>query len=454
MGKEFAGNGVYGQETARSLHFFNIGSDLMPIPFVEILLRLKSAAARVNAELGIIPADIGQAIRTACEQLLAESVSDPEEFRASFPLRIWQTGSGTQTHMNVNEVIAIRASKNSGLSVHPNDHVNAGQSSNDVIPTAMDITLACGGRDLLLPALDELINELAALEERCGEFIKVGRTHLQDATPVTVGQEASAWRQGLVGSRAALADGLKDLLSPALGGTAVGSGLNTHPKFAEKVLALLGSELDLPLVENPNKFHALSGREGVTRYHGVITALATGLQKMANDIRLLASGPRCGIGEYIIPANEKGSSIMPGKVNPTQCEAMVMVTTQVMANNLAVGMGSAGGQLQLNAMAPLILHNIWHSTVILSDAMRSFARYCVAGMTVSEKKLAENLERSLMNVTALTPHIGYDKAAKVVSVAAAGDTSLIEAVLKLGYMSEADARAALDPSHMLRPDRE
>ncbi|HSV69400.1 MAG TPA: class II fumarate hydratase [Methylibium sp.] len=442
---------LWGAQTARSLEFFDIGEQRMPLPLIHAMAWIKWAAARANRERRRLDAATARAIADAALRVAAG------EFDAAFPLSVWQTGSGTQSHMNVNEVIARLASQALGGEasperVHPNDHVNLGQSSNDVFPTAMHIAAALQLRDALLPALAELRGALAERARAFDSVVKIGRTHLQDATPLTLGQEFGGYQAQLALGEASLRQALPALHALAIGGTAVGTGLNTHPTFGARVVALLARRLDLPLVQADNLFAAMAGHEALVAVHAALRMLAIALTKVGNDIRLLGSGPRAGLGELRLPANEPGSSIMPGKVNPTQVEALTMVCAQVIGHDVAIGLAASQGQLELNAYKPLIALDTLDSLRLLADAMRSFARHCIAGLQVDEARVEQLLRGSLMLVTALTPHIGYERAARIAQHAQASGCSLREAALALGLVSAQDFDAWVDPRRMVGPD--
>jgi len=442
----------WGAQTARSLIHFNIGEDRMPPELIRAIGILKKAAALVNKDLGKLPKEKAQLIIAAADEVIAGKLND------HFPLRIWQTGSGTQTNMNANEVIANRAielaggQKGSKNPIHPNDDVNMSQSSNDTFPTAMHIAAAIALNEKLIPALDEL---QAVLDNKSREFanvVKTGRTHLQDATPLTVGQEISGW-SSLVGrdlERIRIAiDGLYDL---ALGGTAVGTGLNTHPEFAERASKKIAELTQMPFRSHPNKFAALSAHDELVFASGALATCAGSLMKIANDVRWLASGPRCGIGELSIPENEPGSSIMPGKVNPTQCEAVTMVAVQVHGNNAAIAFGGSQGNFELNVFKPVIIHNFLHSVRLLTDVSASFVRHCLTGLEVNRARIDYFVSRSLMLVTALSPIIGYDKCAKLAHYAHEHDLSLREANQALKFLSDEEFQKVVRPETMTRPD--
>ncbi|HHW65878.1 MAG TPA: class II fumarate hydratase [Rhodocyclaceae bacterium] len=439
----------WGAQTQRSLINFAIGSDRMPLAIVHALALVKKAAARVNARTGALPADVARLVEQAADEILAGRHDD------QFPLVVWQTGSGTQTNMNVNEVIAGRANELAGqgrggkVPVHPNDHVNYGQSSNDCFPTAMHIAAARAAHSELLPAITELSNGLAIQAERHAGVLKTGRTHLMDATPISFGQELSAFVAQLNTAAQAVRATLPAVCELAQGGTAVGTGLNAPAGFAAAIAAELAALTGLPLVSAPNKFAALAGHEPLVALSGALKTLAVALMKLANDLRLLGSGPRAGLAELRLPANEPGSSIMPGKVNPTQCEALSMLACQVLGNDATIGFAASQGHLQLNVFKPVIAHNILQSIRLLADGCRNFQRHCVAGMEPDTARMSEHLERSLMLVTALNPHIGYDKAAQIAKKAWAEGTTLRAAALALGFTTAAEFDAWVRPQDML-----
>jgi fumarate hydratase, class II len=440
----------WGAQTQRSLEHFRIGGERMPVEVIRALATIKKASALVNRELGLLPDDTCRWIVTAADEVIAGDLA------GEFPLVVWQTGSGTQTNMNVNEVIANRASELAGgkrgdKRVHPNDHVNLSQSSNDVFPAAMHVAIAERAVDHLLPAVEGLRATLARKADAFGDIVKIGRTHLMDATPLTLGQEVSGWVAQLDHALAAVRATLPALHELALGGTAVGTGLNTHPEYAGRVARKLADLTGRPFVTAPNKFAALAGHEAIVAFHGAVKALATALTKLANDVRWLASGPRSGIGELAIPENEPGSSIMPGKVNPTQCEAMTMVCVQVLANDVAVGVAGASGNFELNVYKPLIAHAALQSVRLLGDACRSFDEHCARGIEPRRDEIAAKLARSLMLVTALAPHIGYDKAAQIAKHAHQTGGTLREAAVALGLVTEEQFDAWVRPEDMVRP---
>ena len=444
MGKVLVPEDRYwGAQTQRSFENFRIGTEKMPPEVIRSFAVLKKAAALVNAELGVLPEEKAQAIVSACDEILEGKLE------GNFPLAVWQTGSGTQSNMNVNEVAARRASEISGLAIHPNDDVNRSQSSNDTFPTAMHIAAVVETEEKLLPALDELQGEFERLSHAYRDIIKTGRTHLQDATPLTLGQEISAFSAMLSECRSMLKDAEKGLLALALGGTAVGTGLNAPEEFAEKAAEKIAELTGYPFRSAENKFHALTAKDALVFSHGALKALAADLLKIANDIRFLASGPRCGIGELRIPENEPGSSIMPGKVNPTQCEAVTMVAVQVLGNDAAIGIAASQGNFQLNVFMPVLIYNYLQSVRLLTDAMISFRKNCVSGILPNREKIRENLEKSLMLVTALNPKIGYEKAAEVAKMAYRENITLKEAVVALGYLTGEEFELTVNPEKMV-----
>jgi fumarate hydratase class II len=421
----------------------------MPIDIIHALALVKWAAACVNRDLGLQTPTLAQAIADTADRVVAG------EFDAEFPLSVWQTGSGTQSNMNVNEVMASLASQalalgeNAGQTVHPNDDVNLGQSSNDVFPSAMHLAVALNAKLTLLPALEELFGALAAKALAFESVIKIGRTHLQDATPVTLGQEFGGYGAQLVLCQRSLLFALEAVHTLAIGGTAVGTGLNTHPKFGKQVAATLAMRLGLPLRQADNLFAAMAGHEALVAFHSALKMLALALTKIANDIRLMASGPRAGLGELTLPQNEPGSSIMPGKVNPTQVEALTMVCAQVMGHDVAIGFAASQGQFELNVYKPLIALNTLDSLRLLADAMRSFSRHCVSGLVVNQARVDKLLQSSLMLVTALTPHIGYERAAQIAKQAQTRNSTLRESALASGAVTEAQFDAWVIPAQML-----
>jgi fumarate hydratase class II len=452
MGKiDVPADRYYGAQTARSLIHFAIGKDTMPPELIRAFGILKKAAALVNQDLGKLSADKTALITQGADEVIAGKLQE------HFPLRIWQTGSGTQTNMNVNEVISNRAIEISGGAmgskkpIHPNDDVNMSQSSNDTFPAAMHIAAATETRQKLLPAVKKLRDALDAKAKEFASIVKIGRTHLQDATPLTVGQEFSGYVNLLDrdGGRIAMAlDGLYDL---AIGGTAVGTGLNAHPEFAERAAKKIAELTSLPFRSHPNKFAALSAHDELVFASGALKTLAASLMKIANDIRWLASGPRCGLGELILPENEPGSSIMPGKVNPTQAEALTMVAVQVMGNDAAIGFAGSQGNFELNVFKPVIIFNYLHSVELLADAINSFVGHCVQGIEVNTTQIEHYVHNSLMLVTALAPKIGYDAAAQVAKAAHHSHLSLREAAIKLGFVSAEEFDALVKPEDMTHP---
>ena len=440
---EVPNNALWGAQTARSLKFFAIGDQRMPRQVVLALAWIKYAAAQVNADLGLLPAGVAFAIASAAEQVALG------QFDAEFPLSVFQTGSGTQSNMNVNEVIASLASAALGQKVHANDAVNLGQSSNDVFPSAMHIAAVLAAKTALLPALKACMDALDAKARAFQNLIKIGRTHLQDATPITLGQEFGGYLAQLDFCQRQIQHALHGVHALALGGTAVGTGLNTHPQFAERAIALLAQKLDCPFEQASNLFAAMAGHEALVAFHSSLKMLAIALTKIAGDIRLMGSGPRAGLGELALPENEPGSSIMPGKVNPTQIEALTMVCAQVFGHDAAIGFAASQGHFELNVYKPLIALNVLDSVRLLSDAMQSFTQHCLLGITANEDRIAELLQRSLMLVTALAPHIGYDRAAKIAKHAHQHQLSLRQAALVLNEVTEQQFDAWVVPSDML-----
>ena len=442
---------LWGAQTQRSLQNFSIGDNRFPALFIRAFALVKKTAAQVNNELGLLDEARRQWIEQACDEILAGEHAD------QFPLSIWQTGSGTQTNMNLNEVIANRGNELAGgrrgdhQPLHPNDHVNRSQSSNDVFPTVMHVAASQLLASALMPALDAFIAELQSKSNAFADELKSGRTHMMDATPVTLGQEFGAWHQQLLYAREQINAGRNGLAQLAIGGSAVGTGLNTHARWAETVAERIGELSGLPFESAPDKFMALASHDALVDMHGRLTLLATALYKMASDIRLMNSGPRCGLAEIRIPANEPGSSIMPGKVNPTQVEALTMVCLRVLGNNTAMTMAGTQGQFQLNVYKPLIIHLMLESMTLLADALNSFRKHCLVGITANSAQLARSVERSLMLVTALTPRIGYEQAARVAKYADTHDVSLKEAALALGILTADEFDAQLDPRQMLFP---
>lgn len=440
-------NALWGASTQRSVNNFKINEkrDTIPVEIIRALAILKLAAARANH--AITPEKMTQeklsAITEATEKIISGELSE------HFPLVVWQTGSGTQTNMNVNEVIAGYANQKLGIKLHPNDDVNMSQSSNDTFPTAMHIAAYEAIHKRVLPEIKLLISEFIRLEEENKDAIKCGRTHLQDATPISFSQEISGWRTSLERDYSFISDASVALLSLALGGTAVGTGLNAPQGFDRKAAEEISEITGYPFSTDKNKFHALTSKSELAFVHGALKALAADLMKIANDIRWLASGPRCGLGEIFIPANEPGSSIMPGKVNPTQCEAITMVAAEVMGNDVTVGIAASQGNFELNVYMPVLIYNFLRSTALLSDAMASFRCNCVSGIIANRDKMAENLNSSLMLVTALTPHVGYENGAKIAKLAHEKGISLREAATALGIMSEEEFDKVFHPEKMI-----
>jgi fumarate hydratase class II len=449
---EVPADAYWGAQTQRSLENFKIADHRMPRTMIKALGSVKWACAEANSEFELLDDRRKKAIQTAAEEVIAGDLDD------QFPLKVWQTGSGTQTNMNTNEVIANRAIEILGGEigtkepVHPNDHVNMSQSTNDSFPTATHVAVVDQLESRVIPAIDHLQKTIDQKVEEFEDIIKTGRTHLMDATPVTLGQELSGWSAQLGYAKQALDDALDMLCEVAIGGTAVGTGLNTPEGFDEAVCDALRHKTGYPFEPAPNKFAQLAGKEPLAEAHGALRTLATSLNKIANDVRWMSSGPRCGIGEIDIPTNEPGSSIMPGKVNPTQGEAMVMVCAQVFGNDAAVSQAAAGGNFELNVYKPMLAHNLLDSGRMLADAMRSFTDKCVVGIEPNREQLQENLEKSLMLVTALNPHIGYDKAAEVAKKAHKEGKTLREAVTELGYMTGEEFDEAVDPAEMVGPN--
>lgn len=440
---------LWGAQTQRSLEHFSISTEKMPPVLIRAIASIKSASAQINQELDLLESSIAYAIIKACDEIINGLHSN------EFPLSVWQTGSGTQTNMNLNEVIANRASEILGGErgmlrlVHENDHVNLGQSSNDVFPTAIHLAGLEGLTKELIPALESLISTLRIKSMAFADVIKIGRTHLQDATPITLGQEISGWVAQLEFGKDQIQLTIMGLEKLAIGGTAIGTCLNTHPQFGEKVTFILAKQYQLKLQCVKNRFAALAAHEAIINSHGSLKLLATSLMKIANDIRWLASGPRSGIGEITIPENEPGSSIMPGKVNPTQCEALTMVCCQVMGNDVAMSIGGCMGNFELNVFKPLLAHNFIQSIRLLSDSMKSFERYCAVGIEPNLGRIEELLNQSLMLATALSPRIGYEKAAEIAKYAHLHHVTLKEAALVLGYITEEQFDIWVKPSNMI-----
>ncbi|MBB2481222.1 class II fumarate hydratase [Bacillus sp. APMAM] len=438
----------WGAQTQRSKENFPIGSEKMPMEVVRAFAQLKKAAAVVNQRLGKLSETKSAAIVKACEEVLEGRFDD------HFPLVVWQTGSGTQSNMNVNEVIARRANEilkgqNSEEKIHPNDDINMSQSSNDTFPTAMHIAAFHELQTRLLPSIEQLKNTLAQKEQAFMDIIKIGRTHLQDATPLTLGQEISGWRAMLEKSEQMIKESAGHILSLAIGGTAVGTGINADPRFGEEVAKQLNEQMGYAFRSSDNKFHALTSHDEIVHVHGALKGLAADLMKIANDVRWLASGPRSGIGEISIPANEPGSSIMPGKVNPTQSEALTMVAVQVFGNDAAIGFAASQGNFELNVFKPVIIYNFLQSLHLLADSIKSFDERCAVGIEPNKEVITENVNRSLMLVTALNPHIGYEKAAEIAKLAFKEGTTLKEAAIKTGYLTEEQYNQWIDPSKMV-----
>ncbi|HHX8748071.1 class II fumarate hydratase [Morganella morganii] len=440
---------LWGAQTQRSLEHFRISVEKMPADLIAALAITKKAAAAVNCDLGLLAKERADAVIAAADEVLAGKHTE------EFPLAIWQTGSGTQSNMNMNEVLANRASEILGGQrggeriVHPNDDVNKSQSSNDVFPTAMHVAAVIAVSTQLIPELKSLHRVLAAKAEAYRDIVKIGRTHLQDATPLTLGQEISGWAAMLQYNLKHLENSLPHLSELALGGTAVGTGLNTHPEYAVRVAKKIAELSGQPFVTAPNKFEALATCDALVHAHGALKGLAASLMKIANDVRWLASGPRCGIGEIAIPENEPGSSIMPGKVNPTQCEAMTMLCAQVMGNDVAVNIGGASGNFELNVFRPMVIHNFLQSVRLLADGMRSFNEHCAVGIEPNRERISQLLNESLMLVTALNTHIGYDKAAEIAKKAHKEGLTLKASAMKLGYLTDAEFDAWVRPEDMV-----
>jgi fumarate hydratase, class II len=447
---EVRGDRYWGAQTERSLHHFNIGGDVMPREMIRALGVLKKAAALVNEELGKLSAEKARLIVRAADEVIEGKLDE------HFPLRVWQTGSGTQTNMNANEVISNRAIEIAGgemgskRPVHPNDDVNMSQSSNDTFPTAMHIA-AAEQMQKLLPEVRRLRDAIDAKAEEFADVVKVGRTHLQDATPLTVGQEFSGWASLLERDIERLEMTLPGLYDLAIGGTAVGTGLNSHPEFAERAASKIAELTGLPFKSHPNKFAALSAHDELVFASGALKTLACSLMKVANDVRWLASGPRAGIGELVLPENEPGSSIMPGKVNPTQSEALTMVAVQVLGNDAAIGFAGSQGNFELNVFNPVMIHNLLHSIRLLKDACRGFVEFCVEGIELNRARIDENLRNSLMLVTALNPYIGYDNAAKIAKNAHKKGISLRESAVELGLLTGEQFDEYVKPEEMTHP---
>ena len=447
---EVAADRYWGAQTERSLHHFNISDDRMPREMIRALGILKKAAALVNEELGKLPHDKAQLIVEACDEVIEGRLDD------HFPLRVWQTGSGTQTNMNANEVISNRAIELAGgvmgskKPIHPNDDVNMSQSSNDTFPTAMYIA-AAEQLNALIPRVQQLHDAIAAKAKEFTGVVKIGRTHLQDATPLTVDQEMGGWASLVERDVERLKFALPGLLDLAIGGTAVGTGLNSHPEFGERAAKKIAELTGLPFRSHANKFAALSAHDELVFASGALKTLAASLMKIANDVRWLASGPRSGLGELILPENEPGSSIMPGKVNPTQSEAITMVAVQVFGNDLATSFGGSQGNFELNVYKPVMIYNFLHSVRLLCDAIPSFVEFCIVGIQINREQIDKNLKQSLMLVTALNPHIGYDKAAQVAKNAHKKNISLRQSAVELGFLTEEQFDKLVIPEEMTHP---
>lgn len=438
----------WGAQTQRSKENFKIGTEKMPIEVIKAFAQLKKAAAVANHELGKLSDSKKQAIIVACDEILEEKFDD------HFPLVVWQTGSGTQSNMNVNEVLARRSneilqSNQAKEKIHPNDDINMSQSSNDTFPTAMHIAAYTEVQEKLIPSIKELKDTLLQKEKDFMEIIKIGRTHLQDATPLTLGQEISGWRAMLDKSEKMIQESAAHLLNLAIGGTAVGTGINADPTFGDKVANYLHEQTGYSFCSSDNKFHALTSHDEIVYVHGALKALAADLMKIANDVRWLASGPRSGIGEISIPANEPGSSIMPGKVNPTQSEALTMVAAQVFGNDATIGFAASQGNFELNVFKPVIIYNFLQSVRLLTDSIVSFNKNCAVGIEPNKAVIEENVNRSLMLVTALNPYIGYEKAAEIAKLAFNEGTTLKAAAIKTGYLTEEQYNQWIDPKKMV-----
>lgn len=442
---------LWGAQTQRSLTYFHISTERMPVELVTALAAVKRACATINKDLGKLDPKKADAIIAAADEVI--DGKHPGEF----PLSVWQTGSGTQSNMNMNEVLANRASEILGGTrgkdrlVHPNDDVNNGQSSNDIFPTGMHVAALTAVGTHLLPALHQLRATLQAKSDAFKDIVKIGRTHLQDATPLTLGQEFSGYVAQLSHAELAIVGTLNAVGELAVGGTAVGTGLNAHPEFGERVAAELVKHYGLPFTSAPNKFAALAAHDALVSAHGALKTLAAALMKIANDVRWLASGPRSGLGEISIPENEPGSSIMPGKVNPTQCEALTMLCAQVFGNDVAINFGGASGNFELNVFKPLMIHNFLQSVRLLADGMQSFEAHCAQGIEANTDRIADLMERSLMLVTALAPHIGYDKSAEIAKLAHKQGLTLKQAALQLGYVTDAQFAEWVKPQEMTHP---
>ncbi|MCY8500593.1 class II fumarate hydratase [Bacillus inaquosorum] len=440
----------WGAQTQRSKENFKIGSEKMPMRVVKAFAILKRSTALANKRLGNLDAEKAEAIAAVCDDVLKGKYDD------NFPLVVWQTGSGTQSNMNMNEVVANRATallkeKNSDQTIHPNDDVNRSQSSNDTFPTAMHVAAVLAVYEQLVPALDQLRSTLDEKAKAYNDIVKIGRTHLQDATPLTLGQEISGWVYMLDRSKEMILEATDKMRALAIGGTAVGTGINAHPEFGELVSEEITKLIGQTFSSSPNKFHALTSHDEITYAHGALKALAADLMKIANDVRWLASGPRCGIGEIVIPENEPGSSIMPGKVNPTQSEALTMIAAQIMGNDATIGFAASQGNFELNVFKPVIIYNFLQSVQLLSDGMNSFHDKCAVGIEPDKETIQENLSNSLMLVTALNPHIGYENAAKIAKLAHKEGLTLKEAALKLELLTEEQFNEMVKPEDMVKP---
>ncbi|MCY7892108.1 class II fumarate hydratase [Bacillus vallismortis] len=440
----------WGAQTQRSKENFKIGSEKMPMRVVKAFAILKRSTALANQRLGNLDAEKAEAIAAVCDDVLKGKYDD------NFPLVVWQTGSGTQSNMNMNEVVANRATallkeKNSDQTIHPNDDVNRSQSSNDTFPTAMHVAAVLAVYEQLVPALDQLRHTLDEKAKAYNDIVKIGRTHLQDATPLTLGQEISGWVYMLDRSKEMILEATEKMRALAIGGTAVGTGINAHPEFGELVSEEISNLTGQAFTSSPNKFHALTSHDEITYAHGALKALAADLMKIANDVRWLASGPRCGIGEIAIPENEPGSSIMPGKVNPTQSEALTMIAAQIMGNDATIGFAASQGNFELNVFKPVIIYNFLQSVQLLSDGMTSFHDKCAVGIEPDNETIQENLSNSLMLVTALNPHIGYENAAKIAKLAHKEGLTLKEAALKLELLTEEQFNEMVKPEDMVKP---
>ncbi|MFO3787578.1 class II fumarate hydratase [Bacillus mojavensis] len=441
----------WGAQTQRSKENFKIGSEKMPIRIVKAFAILKRNTAIANNRLGNLDSEKTKVITAVCDEILEGKYDD------NFPLVVWQTGSGTQSNMNVNEVIANLATallkeKGSLQTIHPNDDVNRSQSSNDTFPTAMHVAGVLAIYEQLVPALDQLQNTLDEKAKKFNDIVKIGRTHLQDATPLTLGQEISGWVYMIDRSKEMILEATEKMRELAIGGTAVGTGINAHPQFGEVVSEEISKFTGQQFKSSPNKFHALTSHDEITYVHGAMKALAADLMKIANDVRWLASGPRCGIGEISIPENEPGSSIMPGKVNPTQCEALTMIAAQIMGNDATIGFASSQGNFELNVFKPVIIYNFLQSVQLLSDGIKSFHEHCAAGIEPNTKTIKENLSGSLMLVTALNPYIGYEKAAKIAKFAHKEGLTLKEAAVQLELLTEEQFDEMVKPEDMVKPN--